>query len=207
MRDVVIVGYSGHGFLACEIFRLQNIRVAGYFEQEAKTLNPYNLDYLGSENAAGADALFAQYDVFVAIGENSIRERVSTKLAARGARFINCIHPTATVASTATLGNGVMIGCNGIVQPLAIMGDGAVCSTASIIEHENVVEPFAHVGPRVMLCGTVKIGSRTFVGAGAVVINNLTVGKDVYIGAGTVVLKDIPDGSRVVGNPHRFIGT
>ncbi len=205
MRDVVIVGYSGHAFLACEIFRLRGIRVAGYFEQESKALNPYQLDYLGNENAASADALFQQYDVFVAIGENKLREKISQKLAQRGATFINCIHPNTTVASTATLGNGVMIGCGGIVQPLAVMGDGAVCSTASIIEHENTVEPFAHVGPRVMLCGTVHIGARTFVGAGAVVINNLHVGKDVYIGAGTIVLKDLPDGSRVVGNPHRFI--
>lgn len=207
MRDVILVGYSGHAYLVCEVFRLRGIRVAGYFEREAKEKNPYGLDFLGSETAPEAEGLFKKYDVFVAIGDNKLREIITGKLAQRGATFVNCIHPNTSVATTATLGNGIMIGNGGIVQPLVTMGDGSICSTGTVIDHECIIEPFAHISAQAMLCGNIKIGARTFVGAGTVIINNLEVGKDVTIGAGTVVIRNIPDGSRVVGNPQRFIGT
>lgn len=50
------------------------------------------------------------------------------------------------------------------------------------------------------------IGSRTFVGAGSIVLPGVTIGEDCIIGAGSVVSRNIPDGSLAVGSPARVIG-
>jgi maltose O-acetyltransferase len=54
--------------------------------------------------------------------------------------------------------------------------------------------------------GRVQIGSRVFVGAGAIILPNITIGDDVVIGAGSVVTDHIPRNSVAAGNPARVIG-
>ena len=47
--------------------------------------------------------------------------------------------------------------------------------------------------------GSVTIGDRVYIGAGAVLIGDITIGDDVHIGANTFVNFDVPDNSTVVG--------
>ena len=49
----------------------------------------------------------------------------------------------------------------------------------------------------------VKIGSRTFIGARALIMPGVTIGDDCIIGAGSVVTHDIPNNSVACGNPAR----
>ena len=51
----------------------------------------------------------------------------------------------------------------------------------------------------------VHIGSRVWIGAGAIVMPGVTIGDDSVIGAGSVVTKDIPSGVVAVGNPCRVL--
>jgi acetyltransferase EpsM len=55
------------------------------------------------------------------------------------------------------------------------------------------------------LCGNIRIGVGTQVGACATIIPNIRIGKWCKIGAGAVVTKDIPDYSVVVGVPGIII--
>jgi acetyltransferase-like isoleucine patch superfamily enzyme len=52
-----------------------------------------------------------------------------------------------------------------------------------------------------VLSGSVKVGERSHVGAGAVLIQGVSVGSDCTIGAGAVVIADIPAGTTAVGVP------
>ncbi len=51
------------------------------------------------------------------------------------------------------------------------------------------------------------IGSRVFIGAGAIVLPGATIGDDCIIGAGSLVAGDIPSNSVAVGNPARVVST
>jgi maltose O-acetyltransferase len=55
--------------------------------------------------------------------------------------------------------------------------------------------------------GRVRIGKKTFVGAGSIILPGVTIGNNVIIGAGSVVTHDIPNNSVAVGNPARIIKT
>ena len=53
--------------------------------------------------------------------------------------------------------------------------------------------------------GTVEIGSRVFIGAGAILLPGVKIGDDSIVGAGAVVTKSIPAGSVAVGNPAKVV--
>jgi maltose O-acetyltransferase len=52
---------------------------------------------------------------------------------------------------------------------------------------------------------SVIIGSRVWLGGGAIVCPGVTIGDDTTIGAGSVVINDIPPGVLAVGNPCRVV--
>jgi maltose O-acetyltransferase len=51
----------------------------------------------------------------------------------------------------------------------------------------------------------VRIGSRVFIGAHAIVLPGVTIGDDAIVGAGSVVRQDVPAGTVVAGNPAHVI--
>ena len=53
----------------------------------------------------------------------------------------------------------------------------------------------------------VTIGSRVWIGGGAIILPGVNVGNDAIIGAGAVVTRDVARGATVVGNPARMIST
>jgi len=55
--------------------------------------------------------------------------------------------------------------------------------------------------------GRVKVGSRCFIGARAILLPGVTVGDDCVVGAGSVITRDIPDGSVAAGVPARVLGS
>lgn len=201
---MVIIGYSGHAFVACSILKAAGIAVTAYCDNEEKAHNPFYLDYLGTEDSERAMAAFKELAVFIGVGSNGVRKKIYNKIAGNNGRFINAVHPSAIICPTATIDkNAVMIAAGAIIQPLAVIGAGAICNTGSIIEHECKVGAFAHIGPGTVLCGNVSIGEGSFIGAGAVIRQGISIGRDCMIGAGAVVVKNVPDNTTVVGVPAR----
>jgi sugar O-acyltransferase (sialic acid O-acetyltransferase NeuD family) len=204
MKPVILIGYSGHGLVAAEIFTQAGVTIMGYCDQAEKEKNPFRLPYLGTEN----DLTFQPHEVdcFVAIGDPKIREKVQRKMQGLGFGIANCVHPSALIGAGTQMEHGIMIGAAAAVQPCCSISEGAILNTSSSTDHECQIGAFAHVGPGTVLCGNVTIGRGSFVGAGSVVRQGITIGDHVMIGAGSVVVKDIPDGLTAMGNPARVKG-
>ncbi|RYY49506.1 MAG: acetyltransferase [Chitinophagaceae bacterium] len=201
---MVIVGYSGHGYVVCSILKAAGLRVTAYCDNLVKDSNPFNLQYLGKEDDETALAAFREMKSFVAIGNNHLRKRLSDFILVQGGRLINAVHPTSIICPSAIIEKaGVMVAAGAIIQPLAKIGAGAICNTGCIVEHECIVGAYSHIGPGTVLCGNVNVGENSFIGAGAIVRQNITIGRHCMIGAGSVVIKDVPDHSTVVGVPAR----
>jgi len=203
---MILIGYSGHAYVAANILMLAGTPATHYCDMHAKEQNPYGLLYLGREDEPAALQLMRQDGCFIAIGNNQLREKVFNKL--KGARVdpINAVHQQTIIAED--LGftfKGTMISAGAIVNPHAVIGDAVILNTGCIIEHECSVGDFAHIGPGAVLCGNVEVGAKSFVGAGAVVRQGIVIGKNVTIGAGSVVVKDVEDNAVVIGNPAREV--
>jgi sugar O-acyltransferase (sialic acid O-acetyltransferase NeuD family) len=193
--NIILIGYSGHAYVAHGIITAAGRNVTGYCDREEKQYNPFDLTYFGAETTEQAQKAFTENGYFIAIGDNAIRQRIYQILTPEQFWPINAIHPSAA--------NCVMIAAGVLINPLATIGTGAICNTGCIIEHECEVGAFAHIGPGAILCGNVHVGECSFVGAGAVVRQGISIGSNVMVGAGAVVVKDVPDGATVVGVPAK----
>ena len=80
-----------------------------------------------------------------------------------------------------------------------------IINTGASVDHECVIEDYAHISPHSTLCGNVHIGEGTWICAGATVIQGVKIGKWCVVAAGSIVKKDIPDGTIVAGSPAKIL--
>jgi len=194
---VILQGGGGHARVVLDVLLSQGIIVPALIDAK------YNGDLLGIPRIKEYDATIEpNASVIVAIGDNAIRKRVAefTKHP-----FVNAIHSSAIISARVKMGVGNMILHGVIIQAETEIGNHVIINTGAQVDHDCTVEDYAHIAPRVVLCGNVKVGSGTLIGAGATVIPGKTIGKWATIGAGSVVTKDIPDYAIAVGNPARVI--
>lgn len=204
-KKVVLIGYSGHAYVAAEVIQLAGFQLAGYLEKNKMNLNPYDLEYFGNESDENVMRVLEHHLFFPAIGSNSIRRKIVETLEKSGYHFINAIHPKANISPKVFIDGGTLV-CQGAnINPLAKIGKGVIINTAAIVEHECVIGDFVHIAPGAVLAGNVTIGKGSFIGANAVIKQGVSMGENVIIGAGAVVLKDVPDNVSCVGNPAKIL--
>ncbi|THF50561.1 acetyltransferase [Flavobacterium supellecticarium] len=136
----------------------------------------------------------------VSIGDNAIRKKIATLIAAD---FVSAIHSKAVVSPHAVIGNGTVVMPNAIVNSGAAIGKHCIVNSGAVVEHDCVLEDFVHISPNAALAGGVVVGEGAHIGIGATVIPGITIGKWAVVGAGAVIIRDVPDGAIVVGNPGK----
>lgn len=203
MKNITIIGYSGHSLVVCDIFQSMKRKVDFYTELEEKKVNPNKLKYLGKESDLNIVSKLKTQDYFVSIGDNNLRKKVTQSLLKKLQKPINAIHPSAIISPAVKIGAGVMISAGVIINVETQIGDGVICNTGCIIEHECEIGNFVHIAPGAVLCGNVSVGESSFIGAGSVIKQGIKIGKNVIVGAGTVVVKNIANNKKVIGNPQR----
>ena len=196
MNRLIIIGAGGHGRVAKDI-----ALCCGYQEVLC-------LDDAVQEGVVGtisdAENYIATADFFVGIGDNLTRERIQNQLKSMDANIVTLIHPSAVIANSVAFGRGVMVAAGVVICPNAVLKDGVVVNTMASIDHDCVVSEYAHISVAAHTCGTVHIGARTTLGAGAVVINNIDIASDVMVGAGAVVVKNITVSGVYKGVPAKM---
>ena len=99
--------------------------------------------------------------------------------------------------SFAVSGNCYIQAGNGIV-----FGDDVLFAPGvKIISANHDPDNLAHWVP----APPVRIGHRSWIGAGAILLPGVELGDDCIVGAGAVVTRSTPPGSVVVGNPARLL--
>ena len=143
----------------------------------------------------------AECEIFVSIGSNLARQRMSEKLNDWNIPVLQ--HPSSVISKFAEVKQGTIIVAGVVVNAFATIGEGVNLNTGCTIDHDCVIGDFVHISPGANLAGCVTVGARTWVGIGAVVKEGIVIGEDVMIGAGAVVVEDVKDGTKVMGNPAR----
>lgn len=137
-----------------------------------------------------------------AIADPTAKKFVVEKLASRGAKFANIIHPNVELNDYCTIGEGIILYRDAVIGPNAVIGNHVHVNTK--IAHDCHVGDYTTVSILASILGYVNIGESTFIGAGATVIPHTCIGDNAYVGAGSVVLKDVENNTKVFGNPARI---
>lgn len=207
-KRILLIGGGGH----CRSVLDTIIKTDEY--TEIGIVDPNRVDD-SRAHYAGTDEELARLihegwtDAFVtvgSVGDTSLRRRLYQLVKSLGFHIPALIDPSAEVSETARIEEGVFIGKKAIVNTQAFLGGSSIINSGAIIEHDCVVDEFAHVSPGAVLCGEVSVGKDSHIGAGAIIRQQIRIGEKVVIGAGSVVVSDIPDSVKAYGNPCRIKG-
>lgn len=149
------------------------------------------------------DGFSSPTHVHVCIGNNTIRAKMLNRALDAGGAALTVVHPRASLAAEAIIGDGSFIASGAIIGPSASVGRGCIINHNAIVDHDCTVADWTHIAPGSVLGGAARIGARSLIGAGAVVLPGRRIGNDCTVGAGAVVVHDIADGTTVTGVPAR----
>lgn len=205
-KSIAIIGYSGHAYVVLDILKGLEIVSFGYYEKSELAKNPFDLKYLGHEKNIEPEIIKKeQIGLFVAIGDNILRRKITEQIVSLELKTETIISPKSVISATANIDFGSLISSGVIINSLSEIGKGVIINTNATIEHEVKVGDFSHIAPGVVLLGNVEIGENTFIGANATIKQGIKIGNNVLVGAGAVVLKNIPNNEKWVGNPAKKI--
>ena len=135
------------------------------------------------------------------------RDRWQRAKAAGFTRFDAVLHPTAVVASTASIAEGVYIHAGAVVGAYTVLANSVLLNSNAAIGHHTVLEEFVSIGPGATIAGRCRIGRGAKIATGAAVAPGLRIGSNSVVGLGSAVIRDVPDNVLVGGTPAKVIRT
>lgn len=142
----------------------------------------------GPEILGGLDAVRrshppGEYGIALAIGYKNLAGRWAAWLRAREAGFEApvLIHPRAYVADSAKIGAGSMVMAGAVVDVRSKVGDATVLWPCVCINHDTDIGENCFISPNATICGFVRLGQDSFVGAGAAIADRCNVPASSYI--------------------------
>lgn len=201
--NVLLIGAGGHCKVVIDVLRASGLEPYGILDPHTRATSVLGVPILGGDDQANRLFELGYRRALVAIGDNSLRRQIGRKLACFGFNLVNAIHPSAVVSSWAELSEGIVVMPNAVINAGARIGAFAIVNTAAIVEHDCVVGEAAHVAPRSVMGGNVVLGDEVLFGIGAVARPLSRIGARTVVGAGAVVVGSLGPDLVVTGTPAR----
>ncbi len=204
---LLIIGAGGHGKVVADIAVKMNRWRSIFFLDDDESIR----DFAGIKVIGQSDMALSyinEYEIFVAVGNNTMREKLQEKLEAAGATIPVLVHPNAVIGEEVELGTGTVVMAGVVINCCTKIGKGCIINTGATLDHDNVIEDYVHISPGANFAGNVKVGKNSWICCGSVVSNNINICSSCIVGAGAVVVKDITEVGTYIGVPARqmFVG-
>lgn len=208
MRDLVIIGAGGFGRETIDVVKSINSEdptwdIIGVSDSAPSEINLTRLATLGVRHLGDLTSLPQGVDVAVAIGNPSTRARVITDLSSGSHRFPSLIHPSATIGSEFSHGEGLIVLAGVSIGTNVALGNHVHLNSQAVLGHDARCGDFVSINPNATLSGECWVGDRTLLGANSTVLQQIHVGSDVTVGAAACVTHALPDYCTAVGVPAR----
>lgn len=203
-KRLAIIGASGHGKVVAEIAEVLGYEVSFFDDAFPEKMTVEHWPVRGTLLNFLADSEL-YFGAVVGIGNAKVRETMISQLHDSGIYTPTIQHPSATISSYASIGDGSVIMPGAVINAFAFIDIGCIVNSNAVVEHDCKLARFVHICPNAAVAGGTIIGRGTWVGIGANVRQMLMIGADVLIGAGSAVVNDISQGTTVVGVPAKPI--
>ncbi|MFI2857088.1 acetyltransferase [Paenibacillus sp. JSM ZJ436] len=203
-NKLMIIGAGGHGKVCADIaMKMDNWSSISFLDDNESITTFKDIEVIGTSSEISE--YIREYDVFIAVGDNVVRQRLQQELESLGAQLTTLIHPSAVIGEQVQIGIGSVVMAGAVINCCTQIGKGCIINTSSSIDHDNTIGDYVHISPGVHLAGTVDIGHGSWLGIGSTVSNNLKVVEWCTIGAGSVMVRDITEPGVYVGIPVRRV--
>lgn len=139
----------------------------------------------------------------LAIGDIDVRQIVINALEAKGAEFLNFIHPTSHLAPSSRIGRGAVIYPFALTSNSAVLGNFVHLSLYASVGHDAAAGDNCYFAPYATLNGEARIGENVLLGSHATVASRVSIGGNSRVSANTAVMRDAPENSIVFGVPGK----
>ncbi|MBS4274719.1 UDP-4-amino-4,6-dideoxy-alpha-D-N-acetyl-D-glucosamine N-acetyltransferase [Campylobacter vulpis] len=188
-KKIYIYGAGGHGLVCADV-----AFDVGYEE----------VIFLDDYKGLAFNKELENFDIFIAIGTNEIREKIFQKVEQCGFNIVNLIHKSAIISQSAKIAkSGVLVMPKVVVNAGASVGKGVILNTACVIEHECEIGDFSHISVGAKCAGNVKVGKFCLMGINSAILPNLSLCDESILGGGALLTKDAKEKGIYVGVPAR----
>ena len=166
--DLIIVGAGGHGRCCLDIAR--EVYDDIIFLDDGLVVKTIN-DCKVIGGMKDIQILHGKYsNIFIAIGNNKLREELITQAQEVGFNIVNLISKKSIVSNYAKIGHGCVIFPNAIIEPNSTIGNGCIICANSVINHDAFIGDYSLVNsssvirPTALLNKYSRVGCRCLIG-------------------------------------------
>ena len=201
---IYLIGAGGHGKVVAEIILGAGQELTILDADQGKVGSPLHGLVIEAEEET-LTTLREPVAFIVALGEPPVRRQVMERWLEHGHTPIQAIHPSAVLSPSAEIGPGTVVMAGVVVQAECCVGQGVVINTGASVDHDCRLEDYSHVAPGAHLGGNVVVGEEAWIGIGASVLHGTRIGARSLVGAGSVVVRDLPVDVLAYGNPCKVV--
>ena len=208
MYNIVIIGAGGFGrevyLWAKDAFSNNQYKIKGFLDDNNKALDDYNLE-IGIIGNIDSYTPKEQDRFLVAIGSINAKKNIITKLKNKSAKFLKLIHPSAIIAKTSMIGEGVIICPYVLVSDSVKLGNFVLMNSYSMCGHDVKVGDYCILSPYANVNGFSILENEVFLSIHATVIPYIRIGYRSKVSANSVVMRNVLPNKMVFGVPGRAI--
>lgn len=194
-KDCILIGAGGHARIIREMAELCGANILGVCDPkfwDERGQRWHGLEVLGGDECLSE---FNPKKVLLLNGigmmpGSHVRQLVFERLTQMGFRFPALIHPFAWLSPDASISDGVQLTAGAVIQPGVYIGCNTIVNTRSSVDHDSHLGAHCHLAPGATLCGDVRVGDGSFIGAGATVVQGVTLTPKTFIKAGSVTSRN-----------------
>jgi UDP-N-acetylbacillosamine N-acetyltransferase len=204
-KRLLIIGSGGHGRVVADYAELLCHYREISFLDDSFGNNNTNGKWLviGARNSWKEH--ISDSDFIVAFSSNIDRALMLNTLTSANVSIVNIIHPRAVISKNVTLGLGITICANAVVNVGTQLSDGCIINTAATIDHDCFIGQCVHISPGVHLAGGVRVGKNSWLGIGSSVIEGVNLAENIQVAAGAVVIKAEQSNALYMGVPAKVV--
>ncbi|WP_444994309.1 acetyltransferase [Aliikangiella sp. IMCC44359] len=168
MKSLLIIGAGGHGRAIAETALL-----SGQWHKIAFIDDKYPAQTTAGVwpivgNWSDIEEVSSKFnEVFVAIGNNSIRKEKLGFLSMLNVLIPTIVHPGAFVSMTSQIGCGCAVMAGAVVGASAVLGVGCIVNSNATVDHDAKLDKYSHLGVGTHIAGGVKLEEGVWMKAGA----------------------------------------
>ncbi|QHS58248.1 PglD-related sugar-binding protein [Chitinophaga agri] len=168
MRSCCIYGIGGHAKVLYELVLLNNMHVAGFFDDNS----PAGHRFRDLPVERYKQTVFPGNGVIIGVGNNQSRKDIASGLTHP---VYHLTHPSAVCSADANINEGTVILSRAIIQADVTIGMHCILNAGCVVDHDAIIEDFVHIAPQAYIGGGAIVGEGAVIGAGAVVMRHASI--------------------------------